>query len=1000
MKRPVLGLIAIGWIAMTSFVMAADPSARFVSADVTGKLKYDLDERGNRILDFSHCGYGGGGRPIPDVAIRVNVSPIEGDATRHVQAAIDEVSHGPLDANGFRGAVLLKSGTYRIAGQLRIEASGIVLRGETGTLIQATGLDRRALIQIGSALLRRSDTDSRQAIINEYVPAGAVSLRVADAAKFATGDAIVIEHPSTREWIHSLNMDRFPSRDVGSWLDWKPGTLDVRWDRTITQIDGDTLTLDAPLSFSLDTSLSRATIMRCSFANRLRNIGIDHLHCESEFNADNPFDEEHAWDAIRIDGVQDGWVRRIHARHFAGSAVALWEGCRRITVEDCESSQPVSEQAAWRRHTFFTNGQQTLFQRCRAFNGRHDFSVGHLAAGPNAFVDCRARDAHQFSGPIGSWASGVLFDNVEVDGGGLALTNRETAAQGTGWSAANSVLWNCTAPLVTCRMPPTAHNWAIGVWGEFVGDGHWRSLNEFVQPESLYRAQLAERMASRSLIDSQIDRHVDAQVSGTVRTAGRTETPVARAVPLTIKNGWLVFGDRLVTGERVGTQWWRGSVLPSRVSEFGAGLTRFVPGRVEAGFTDNIAELADSMQRRGQVALEHHWGLWYDRRRDDHQMIRRLDGEVWPPFYEQPWARSGKGTAWDGLSKYDLTKFNPWYFQRLKQFADECDRRGLVLIQQMYFQHNVLEAGAHWADFPWRPTNCWQETGFPEPPPYENRKRISVAQTFYDVTHPVRRALHRAYIRHCLDVLGSNSNVIFMTGEEFTGPQEFMEFWLTTIADWQREHGRDVLVGLSCTKDVQDAVLADDRLQPVVDVIDLKYWWYTGNGETFAPPGTAMLAPRQQLREWKGNKSRGDEPVARQIREYRVRFPHKAVLCSLSGVSPWTVALGGGSLPALPNTTDVELLCEIPRLVPAAESNESRPPRLISELGSTSVRFVPTDQVNSTIGALTHGTTTARWIDTSKGHVVSRIKSIKPGESKGLAPPQNASLLWLHSEPD
>jgi len=130
------------------------------------------------------------------------------------------------------------------------------------------------------------------------------------------------------------------------------------------------------------------------------------------------------------------------------------------------------------------------------------------------------------------------------------------------------------------------------------------------------------------------------------------------------------------------------------------------------------------MKAGGKAVLEHHWGLWYDRRRDDHEMVRRIDGEVWPPFYEQPWARSGVGTAWDGLSKYDLTKFNPWYFARLKSFADLCDRKGLVLVQQTYFQHNILEAGAHWADFPWRPANCLQATGFPEPPPYVNKKRV------------------------------------------------------------------------------------------------------------------------------------------------------------------------------------------------------------------------------------------------------------------------------------
>src|SRR5678816_3368642 len=120
-----------------------------------------------------------------------------------------------------------------------------------------------------------------------------------------------------------------------------------------------------------------------------------------------------------------------------------------------------------------------------------------------------------------------------------------------------------------------------------------------------------------------------------------------------------------------------------------------------------------------------------------------MNGEVWPPFYEQPFARSGTGKAWDGLSRYDLTKFNPWYFARLKEFADLAGRKGLVLVQQMYFQHNVLEAGAHWADFPWRPANCLQETGFPEPPVYVGEKRVFAAKALCDAPHPARGDLHR-----------------------------------------------------------------------------------------------------------------------------------------------------------------------------------------------------------------------------------------------------------------
>ena len=201
--------------------------------------------------------------------------------------------------------------------------------------------------------------------------------------------------------------------------------------------------------------------------------------------------------------------------------------------------------------------------------------------------------------------------------------------------------------------------------------------------------------------------------------------------------------------------------MPTRAAELGEALTRFVPGQTGPGLTDDLAQLGDPMVKQNQVVLRHHSGLWYDRRRDDHERVRRASADDWPPFFEQPFLRSGQGEAWDRMSRYDLTRYNPWYFGRLREFAGIAREQGLVLINEMYFQHNILEAGAHWADFPWRPANNVNATGFPEPPPfrdsdgsepptYEAGKRIFMAAQFYDVSHSARRALHRVYIRQCL----------------------------------------------------------------------------------------------------------------------------------------------------------------------------------------------------------------------------------------------------------
>jgi hypothetical protein len=135
------------------------------------------------------------------------------------------------------------------------------------------------------------------------------------------------------------------------------------------------------------------------------------------------------------------------------------------------------------------------------------------------------------------------------------------------------------------------------------------------------------------------------------------------------------------------------------------------------------------------------------------------------------------------------------------------------------------------------------------------------------------------------------------------------------VDEWQKEKGKRVLVGLSCTKDVQDAILADPARAPLVAVIDLRYWWYTAGG-VYDPKGGESLAPRQQLRQWKGSKSRSDAQTARQVREYRTRYPDKAVLCSLRPANGWAVLAAGGSVPNLPARTDARLLAALPRMRP------------------------------------------------------------------------------------
>ena len=353
----------------------------------------------------------------------VYVTPADGDSHDALQRAIDYVSSLKADANGHRGAVLLGEGTFYIDEALRVKASGVVLRGsgKGKTTIVKRGVSRGALLYIeGRTAMTGGDTI---ALNGDKVAAGATTLTLKQAAGLKAGDRIRIIRPSTREWIESLGC-----YDYGGGLDytgWKPTDIDITWERTVTAVNGNTITIDAPITTTLDPKFGGGYIVTGYNAGELTECGVENMTLASEHNTWNPKDEDHCWDAIWMENVRDCWVRRADFRHFAGSAVNLQKHTSRITVEDCIADEPVSEVGGWRRGVFITRGQQTLIQRCVSRHGIHDFAAGYCAAGPNAFVQCEGEESLGFSGSIGSWAAGLLFDIVNIDGNDIAFKNLE-----------------------------------------------------------------------------------------------------------------------------------------------------------------------------------------------------------------------------------------------------------------------------------------------------------------------------------------------------------------------------------------------------------------------------------------------------------------------------------------------------------------------------------------------------------------------------------------------
>ncbi|WP_414661340.1 pectate lyase family protein [Horticoccus sp. 23ND18S-11] len=526
------------------------PASRLVAPGPNGKLSYRAEPDGTTLPDFSTCGFAGGGVALPVAAVKVTLSPEAGgaDDRPRIQAAIDEVSRLPRDAQGLRGAVLLRRGAYRVHGTLRIAASGVVLRGEgpgtDGTVITATLPKKHTVIDVGGDGDLERDESTRLRVTDAYVPVGARLLQVERAGVFHVGDTVLVHRPSPREWIAALGMDRLAEGTKKPGVkNWSPGGFDLLSDRTVVAMDGAIMTLDAPVFQALEARFGGATVVRYRDPGRIERAGVEALRIVSvydrkKFKAASGLtppqavrqyeDEDHAWIGVSLDRIRDGWVSRVTVVHAGYSAVHCQTRALRTTVQDCAMIDPISEHTGGRKYCFGANGQFGLFLRCYARNGRHDFVLGNRLAGPNTFLDCLADEASSASEPHHRYGTGGLWDNVRLRGDAeLQAINRGDSGSGHGWAGANNVFWNCAAAVVLVMQPPTAQNYAIGWSGAtdaatlqvaarfgerlrrigerggvtfalppqpILGDGHIESPTALVAPRSLYLRQLQDRL--------------------------------------------------------------------------------------------------------------------------------------------------------------------------------------------------------------------------------------------------------------------------------------------------------------------------------------------------------------------------------------------------------------------------------------------------------------------------------------------------------------------------
>ncbi len=480
------------------------PGPMNVTLGPDGKLVYWPDTNGDTIPDFSQAGYMGGGVPIPtNIPVFTTLSPVAGDNSAQIQNAIDSLAAQPLGTNGFRGVIYLNPGFYGMSNGLNVTASGIVLRGAgwstNGTWLHLLAGHAIWTVNNPSGVGRSSVPNTQHNIVSPYVPLGANWFTLDSVSNWSVGDEIVVFRPSTTAWIDAINTSSEYS------ISWTAGAVNLSAERKITAIEGNRVRIDAPIFCAIDQQYGGGYAYKYTYNGRVENVGLEGIRADCEAGVDT--NGNTAGQLITFNGVMNCWVRGCMNDKMSGHTVSA-DNCKWCTFEDIISfHNPLPGGHSGSSIQINTHGssQGLLFHRFTSSDGGFEFSSGGQSPGPNVVCESDIPHAFASTGPHMKWTVGQLYDAMFMHQGLSVLD----AGGSHGWQGANHLAWNDECSGIEFDRPFTAHQTAIGVVAsssnpDAVRNGTFPteivSWQSHVDPRSLYRAQLAERVGAQSVL--------------------------------------------------------------------------------------------------------------------------------------------------------------------------------------------------------------------------------------------------------------------------------------------------------------------------------------------------------------------------------------------------------------------------------------------------------------------------------------------------------------------
>jgi len=124
-----------------------------------------------------------------------------------------------------------------------------------------------------------------------------------------------------------------------------------------------------------------------------------------------------------------------------------------------------------------------------------------------------------------------------------------------------------------------------------------------------------------------------------------------------------------------------------------------------------------------------------------------------------PWQRSGNGKALDGKPKFDLTKFDPSYFKRLRQRVQAARQKGIYVSIMMFEGWAMQRVEDGWKLHPFHPQNNINGVNGDS---NSDGKGLEVHELAVNTVTEIQKA----YIRKVIDTVNDLDNVLYEISNE------------------------------------------------------------------------------------------------------------------------------------------------------------------------------------------------------------------------------------------